>query len=69
MIPTQNLRYVIKQVLTPQYGPDTARDEKVLQQYWEEELTQEQMLTMTRRMEYRQGGEWRNVPTVADDGG
>ena len=65
MTPTHNLRFTSKSVPTPEYGPGVAINEKVLQQYWSQTPTTEQVIDMSKGQAVDLGGEWRDVPTVA----
>ena len=64
MTPTINLRFTIKGVPAPEYGPGVARNEKVLQQYWSQTPTTEQVIAMSKGQAIDLGGEWRDVPTA-----
>ena len=62
--PTMNLRFTIKGVPAPEYGPGVCRNEKVLQQYWHQAPTTEQITAMSKGEKVDLPGEWRDVPTA-----
>jgi hypothetical protein len=62
MLPTMSLRYIIKSVPAPEFGPNIERNERVLQQFWRNEMTQEQMIAVSKGQTPEISGEWYDIP-------
>jgi hypothetical protein len=56
MTQTNKLRFVERQVISPEYGKDISKTIRVLQQWWEPEQN------IIDRVAGKTTGEWRDVP-------